>query len=272
MTKFIINLLVLIVGLVGSAQAIEESNISLFKGAAIASGITTAIIIVEFFFSNHGYVWSVLKSIFIKQIRISCAYLYNIKVDDQYFLVKNPHRASFQPVGGVFKRNNQSESFLNKIEVKDDDKLPLNRRSTGDLRLYIKGRHLSKYLNWYRNEKEREIDYTREFYEELIENGILSNEEFPYPTFEYKKQFCSPLKWSPHFKCYEILIFDILELQLNEKQKAAFTKLQGVESDNYKWAKKSTILSEGFNQEKNGTPYTIGDHTRWAIEYKYTKK
>lgn len=40
----------------------------------------------------------------VKQIRFSCAYLFRIKVDGRYFLVRDEQRRNhFQPVGGVYK-------------------------------------------------------------------------------------------------------------------------------------------------------------------------
>ncbi|WP_324722027.1 SMODS-associated NUDIX domain-containing protein [Latilactobacillus curvatus] len=46
------------------------------------------------------------------KIRISFAYLFRIKVDGKYFLVKNSHTKRFQPVGGTYKYYEKEAQYL----------------------------------------------------------------------------------------------------------------------------------------------------------------
>lgn len=208
-----------------------------------------------------------------KKIRLSCSYLYKIKIDDHYLLVKNSHRSSFQPVGGVYKRTGESDNFLNSILFNEDEKLTNGKFCSKDLRIHIKGKHLQKYLSWYNKNVEREISHSREFYEELIATGVLSKENFPYPTYSFKKRIHTPLKWSKPFQCYELLIYDILELTPNENQSEELRKLQQQgDTDYIKWPNAETIRGMGFNNASRKTDYEIGDHSTLLIDLEYFKK
>jgi len=272
MTKLIIHVLVIVASMLvyfnDFSTLLNGTSLGLFSASIIA----VLIITIEFATNNYGNILNIIKSVFIKNIRLSCAYLYVIKYEDKYLLVKNNHRDSFQLVGGVFKRNEQSNAFLNSIEITEDDKLPTSGRNKNDLRLYIKGKHLSKFLNWYNTKKEREISYSREFYEELIEPSYLDYNIFPYPNFVYKKQIITPIIKKPYFNCYEVLIYDIVELSLNSKQNFEIGKLfKKGNTDNIKWSDIQTIRNEGYNSTSRKTDYIIGDHTKWAIDKKYYK-
>ncbi len=220
--------------------------------------------------------WSIILSSTIhrnKKIRLSCSYLFKIKIDDNYLLVKNSHRLSYQPVGGVYKRTNESDNFLNSILFNEDEKLTNGKTCDKDLRIHIKGKHLKRYLNWYNKNIEREISHAREFYEELITTGILSSNLFPYPTYSFKKRIHTPLKWSRPFHCYELLIYDILELTPNEKQLKELRRLQQQgDTDYIKWTKAETIRGIGYNNTNRRADYEIGDHTTLLIDFEYSKK
>lgn len=208
-----------------------------------------------------------------KKVRLSCSYLFKIKIDDSYLLVKNSHRPSYQPVGGVYKRTNESDNFLSSILFNEDEKLTNGSACDKDLRIHIKGKHLKKYLTWYNKNINREISHTREFYEELITTGILRSDLFPYPTYSFKKRIHTPLKWSRPFHCYELLIYDILELTPNENQLNELRRLQKQgDTDYVKWAKAETIRGIGYNNANRRADYEIGDHTTLLIDFEYSKK
>src|SRR5690606_23386036 len=149
----------------------------------------------------------------IKKLRISCSYLFRIKVDDQFLLIKSRKHGKFQPVGGNFKRNSRSKEFLEKYEISEDDKFSNGHNRKDDLRLYIHGWNLLRFIKWYNNaDKKREVSYDREFYEELVKPGFLPEKLFPYPVIEFKKQIFRPIIYSPYLKCKELHIYDIVEL------------------------------------------------------------
>ncbi|MBN2747338.1 MAG: hypothetical protein JXR34_11485 [Bacteroidales bacterium] len=272
MIKLITHLAILTTSILFYFLSASELIKGTFVGVLITTSISLFILICEFL-QRHGiYAWNIIKSYFIRKIRVSCAYLYIIKHNDKYLLIKNNHRDSYQLVGGVFKRNAQSQSFLDKLEILDDDKLPTSGRNEHDLRLYIKGFQLSKFIKWYKTKNQREISYSREFYEELIEPGYLDTRTFPFPTFSFKKRIITPILRKPFFNCHEVLIFDIIELSLDSNQRRAIETLyQQGNSESIKWADIKTIRNEGYDETMRSTPYHVGDHTKWAIDGKYYK-
>ena len=139
--------------------------------------------IISWILFSRKYLNTILAAIFVKELRLSCSYLYKIKVDDDYLLIRSRKHGKFQPVGGNFKRNKYSTNFLEKIELHEDNRFTNGSRSSDDLRLFIKGYDLQKFLKWYNApEKQREVSYDREFYEELVEPGYLPNDSIPIPS------------------------------------------------------------------------------------------
>lgn len=58
-----------------------------------------------------------------KQVRFSLAYLFRIKIDGKYLLVKNSKIANqYQPIGGVYKKFDSFDKIANDLEVTDEKK------------------------------------------------------------------------------------------------------------------------------------------------------
>ena len=64
-------------------------------------------------------------------VRISFAYLFRIKIDGKYLLVRNTRGTEkFQPVGGVYKLfENEKIELKNLYQVMDDDKISIDESS-----------------------------------------------------------------------------------------------------------------------------------------------
>lgn len=93
-------------------------------------------------------------------IRISFAYLYRIKIGNKYLLVKNERgTGKYQPVGGVYKLLGKEKMELrNRYQVKDDNKIPLDRSSRDDYRLRLENRYLRKFVKRFVRKAERRTD------------------------------------------------------------------------------------------------------------------
>ena len=54
---------------------------------------------------NYKRIWLFIQSVihYNKDIRFSISYLYRIKIDDKYLLIKGSKIEQLQPVGGVYK-------------------------------------------------------------------------------------------------------------------------------------------------------------------------
>ena len=141
------------------------------------------------------------------------AYLYRIKIGDKYLLVKNERgTGKFQPVGGVYKLlDNEKIELKNRFQVKDDNKISIDKSSRNDYRLRIENKYLRKFVRCFNTSSEREqiCDLGREFREELIEKGIVDWKQISYRVCG---RHMTEINFSKHFQCYENIkkIFGII--------------------------------------------------------------
>ncbi len=132
-------------------------------------------------------------------IRISISGLFRIKVDGEYLLVKGKRINQYQPVGGVFKRYKASQYLFEKLGILDDNKMPIDSKSKDDLRIRVRINSLDQFLGWYKTGKNRETSPWREFYEELVTEGLLAKDLFPYIDYEHIRTHVSGIKFTKHF-------------------------------------------------------------------------
>ena len=200
-------------------------------------------------------------------IRISFAYLYRIKIGNKYLLVKNERgTGKYQPVGGVYKLlGNEKLELRNRYQVKDDNKIPLDRSSRDDYRLRLENRYLRKFVKRFDRKAEREQIYnlSREFREELIEKGIISWSQIAY-------RFCgrhmTELHFGDHFQCYELLLADVVELVPTPEQEDDLERLVKQQSDIYLFATADEITSLGVDTASGDLRENIADHTLKIIQ------
>lgn len=211
-----------------------------------------------------------------ENIRFSMSYLYIIKIDDEYLLVRNSNYGHYQLVGGKYKRLAGTQSLLKeKFEAMDDLKLTNKDLMKDDFALFIPARNGIKFLDWFNAGKNREINHWREFYEELIEGkgNLLSKEIFPYVNYNLMGRITTPVKRTPGWNCYEILQYDILELIPNHEQSMQLINLKNQgDTDYIKWADRELINCLGHDKRTKTKLYDIGQHTKWALNMKWSKE
>ncbi|MFE9422048.1 hypothetical protein ACFYNO_03680 [Kitasatospora sp. NPDC006697] len=178
-------------------------------------------------------------------IRVSAAYLFRIKVDDRYLLIRSNRAPHFQPVGGVYKASRDGKAFLAAIGARDDDLIPIDTESASDLRIRIKGSQLPRFYDWFDARKGREDSPWREFHEELIEPGILSPADFPYVFHDYLGREVDRIRHSRHADSLEILIADVYDLLPTARQEAALRTLLASHGPTVAWATADTIRRRG---------------------------
>ena len=147
-----------------------------------------------------------------KKIRLSCAYLFQIKQDGKYLLIKGNRIEQYQPVGGVYKYYNSFSEVKSQLELKDESESHFYEN--GDLRLITKGRYLVKFLDWFETKKDREITVIRELIEELQPAEISVEKLVKNVQIEYLKTIKEEIRFSQHFQMDEQKIFNIYEAKI----------------------------------------------------------
>jgi len=170
------------------------------------------------------WLWSIRKHLKIflhtffhrnMDYRISVAYLFRIKINNKYLLIRGNRIEQFQPVGGVYKYYSSFGDKYNQMQLRQDDNS--NFYENGDLRIFVKGKFLLRFLNWFDSKENREITVEREFREELLKTGILQEVFLKDVRYEYVKCVNKGIDFSPHFKCFQMLIFDIFTVHIDNE-------------------------------------------------------
>jgi hypothetical protein len=200
-------------------------------------------------------------------IRISFAYLYRIKVDGKYLLVKNERgTGKFQPVGGVYKlKGNEKIELKNRYHIKDDNKVPIDESSRDDYRLRLENKYLRKFVRRFNGKAERErIDnLSREFKEELVDKGIVNWSQI---TYRFCGRHMTELKFGDHFQTYELLLADVVELLPTMEQEKDLKLLMKQHSDQYCFATAEEITSLGVNTITGDLKEYIGVHAKKILQ------
>jgi len=263
--RFFLYFLLVVIGGITLSWIDGNSSLANFAIDIVAA---SAIILLEKIFENARYIWMwILTHTFHarRKIRLSISYLFKIKVDGKYLLVKgNRIPNQFQPVGGVFKRYRESFYALERLKVTDDNNVPIDDTSIDDLRVKMPALNVISFLRWYKSQLGREVSPYREFYEELIRTEILTQKVFPYLNYIHLKRHETGIRYSPHFKCYEILIAEIFEIRPTEEQTAALRELQEKSSDQYVWVSDDAIERKGATPGGLST-YSISETSEWIL-------
>jgi hypothetical protein len=199
-----------------------------------------------------------------QKVRISVSYLFRIKVDDRYMLIKGRRWDQYQPVGGVYKVSSGARQFLNDVGALDDDLVPVDAVSKNDLRIRIPGRNLIRFMRWFEAGFSRETSPWREFCEELIVTNILRFEDFPYIFHDFVRREVRPIRFSEYAQSMELLIADIHELHPTAEQLAALQKLREVGHQDIAWASEGQIRRFGAVPGQK-QEVTIGEPAVWTL-------
>ena len=190
--------------------------------------------------------------------RVSAAYLFKIQIDNKYLLIKGNRIEQFQPVGGVYKYYNSFGDKYNQMQLRQDD--DSNFYENRDLRIYVKGKSLQKFLNWFDSKENREYTVEREFREELVKTGILQEEILKDVRFEYVRRVNKGIEFSTHFKCFQVLIFDIFNVHIDNENALEQIKNYVSENEDLTLVSFDEIERECVNI--NGKSVKIGAHAK----------
>ncbi|MFC4494090.1 hypothetical protein ACFPA8_08085 [Streptomyces ovatisporus] len=190
-----------------------------------------------------------------RSIRVSTAYLFKIYLDGKYLLIRGSrYRNHFQPVGGVHKVSPQGSAVLSEMGVTDDDLIPLDAVSYGDLRVHVPGKRLGQFFRWFESRSGREDSPWREFQEELLATEILPAHDFPHIMHNYLRRDVDSIRYSEWAESLEILVADIYELVPNQQQERALRELMATTNPDVAWVPSHQIKRRGAIP---GQPQTI---------------
>jgi len=197
-------------------------------------------------------------------IRLSVSYLFRIKVDDAYLLVRSHRRPSYGPVGGVYKVSPGAKAFLDDIHALDDNLIPMDDVSRHDLRIRIRGARLVTFVRWFEAGHCRETSPWREFCEELIRPRILSSPDFPYIFHDFIRRDVRHIEYSRNAQSLELRIADIHELLPTPEQYTALQKLKQDGHADIVWATEDQIRRLGVVPGKPQEIH-IGESAIWIL-------
>lgn len=197
-------------------------------------------------------------------VRVSASYLYRIRLDGEYLLIKGRRYPQYQPVGGVWKTGPTASGFLKEIGAKTDDLIPQDDWSEHDIRIRIAGIHLHKFVRWYESGKGREVGPWREFYEELVRPGYLSVDDFPYVMHDQTKRIYRPMRYSPYAQSRELLIADVFELLPTNGQAQSLRRLRDTTPPDITWVTEEQISRRGAVPGEN-TELIIAEPAEWIL-------
>ncbi|WP_432014704.1 hypothetical protein [Streptomyces cucumeris] len=181
-----------------------------------------------------------------RTIRVSTSYLFKIYVDGKYLLVRGSRYPNqFQPVGGVHKVTPQGNAVLSGMGVTDDNLVPLDAVSYGDLRVRVPGKAIFGFFRWFDTRSGREDAPWREFQEELLATGILPPGEFPHIMHNYLRREVDAIRYSEWADSLEILVRDIYELVPNRDQEVALRQLAASGHPDIVWVTSQQIKRRG---------------------------
>jgi hypothetical protein len=192
------------------------------KFTGITSGLLLLLDFVIFFIDNRKRFITIVVSYLLhkrrQKLRLSFSYLLKIH-DENYLLIYNSLRNQYQPVGGVFKYDQQkmSDRFATwSIERDTNTKV---ENGLYDLRLFIYDRFkLRKFLSWFDMDEDRESDPWREFHEELVSSGILDGNQFYYIDYS-KKWICNTGIYKDQYRDGQesLKVFHVYEMNWSNK-------------------------------------------------------
>jgi hypothetical protein len=180
-----------------------------------------------------------------QSVRLSVSYLFRIKVDNSYLLIRGRRWPQFQPVGGVYKYIEGAKGFLSDIGTRPDDLVRADDVSLNDLRIRIPGHKILAFVRWFESGRSRETAAWREFYEELIKPGLLSLEDFPFVVTDFIRRDIRRMRFSTHARSRELLIADIYEVMPTQEQLAALRNLKSTKHPDLVWASEEQIVRRG---------------------------
>lgn len=243
-------------------QALVIMNIISIMIGVIGNMIFALLVQMYRRFGNLKLAFMALVS-YNKEIRFSISYLFRLKVDGRYILIKGNRIEQYQPVGGVFKTYPSFDKIKSDLGIRDDSMMTIDKNSQDDLRIMVKGKNINDFLKWFDSRKNREISVHREFIEELCKTNFMSFDDFSMFQPEFIKRVNGKIKYSQHFKCNEMLICEVYEVNITNLCKIDINECIERSNESLILATANDIECEHIVLNKKS--YKIGAHAKHII-------
>lgn len=261
---YVLVSLFVITGILTCVGVQSEASWLAMVGAIASAILGTVVSIIFEDIDTHGQgmkLWIQHIKYWDQDVRLSIAYLFRLEVDGKYLLVKgNRLKKQFQPVGGVYKFYTEAKPTLEKWKYRPDTKMG-NIDETDDLRIYIKGKYLLKFMEWFDSMRDREYDPYREFCEELLETKLLPVDLFGRLKYRKVKVHNDGVLYSRYMKCNELVYADIFDLELSDEQKSLIREAVNQNPDVLCLASAEEMMSQCYN----GIEKNVGNNAEWLI-------
>jgi len=150
-------------------------------------------------------------------VRMSFSYLFIIKINNQYLLIKGKNIEQYQPIGGVYKHSESFESVMHKYNIRHASNNQFYDEK--DLRIIVPSNNVIEVKKWFDTCTDRETETLREFQEELIQEGPLEYNDYLSSTREYIRRREPGLRQSVHFDMQEYNVYEVYQVKLSEEAK-----------------------------------------------------
>lgn len=148
------------------------------------------------------------------RIRVSCASLASIKINNKYLLCINKAGAKkgdlyYSPFGGSLEYKPNALTHLNNLECEFERKTP-------DLRLFMDESNIPLFTMWFEKKVDREIGIDRELIEEMVDEekvfSSLDNSDFNSEIVKTTKSvvYSESVKTMCHY------FFEIYRVEFND--------------------------------------------------------
>ena len=202
-------------------------------------------------------------------IRISASYLFNIMLKDTdgeevFLLTKGERRDQYQPIGGAYKYYPEARPFLESLGAQFEES-SRGVKSDDDLRLSIPKENVYDFEQWYRSGVGREVNCTRELYEELV-SFMSDDDQKEFESFDGFLLKAGEFEEFVENGVNTIKPMDIIGIVPSEIQTQLIFALIHKYPERFLLATRKEIEEGKVVGEKSKIVKNIGDHTKKIFE------
>ncbi len=261
MKYLILGIGVLIIFLIGynifyCNQDIGNTLLLGISSSLFATVIFEGTLYILFLRKNHipYRLWIALLIFKNRDIRVSMAYLFSIKIDGKFLLLRGENeRKRIQPIGGVYKHYYTCSDFLKQINAHPACEVESHTDHDQDLRLSIPIARFREFFKWFLNGTGREHNVLRELHEEVFMGATQKNTIQMMSLIMHKCK--SIAKFNGYDKAnnyYRFYYFDIFAIEVDaDKSKIGLFKEQMNRNKNLLLVTRDEIIK--------------GEHDGWRI-------